>query len=164
MSINRAILVGNVGSDPEIRSTQGGDKVATFRIATSETWKDKATGERKEATEWHTIVVFNQNIVPVVEQYVVKGSKVGIEGSIKTRKWQDRDNVDRYSTEIVIGRFDGRLSLEGSAPGAKRDEHGYGTSRDKPPSDYGAAKGGAAAGGSRAPAGGTNHLDDDIPF
>lgn len=163
MSINRAILVGNVGSDPEIRSTGGGDKVATFRIATSETWKDKVSGERKEATEWHTIVVFNQNIVPVVEQYVVKGSKVGIEGAIKTRKWQDRDNVDRYSTEIVIGRFDGRLSLEGSPQGAKRDEHSYGTNRDKPPGDYGAAKGGAATGASRAPAGGAS-LDDDIPF
>ena len=158
MSINRAILVGNVGSDPEIRTTQGGDKVATFRIATSETWKDKATGDRKEATEWHTIVVFNQNIVPVVEQYVAKGSKVGIEGAIKTRKWQDRDNNDRYSTEIVIGRFDGRLSLEGSPQGAKRDEQSYGTQRDKP-SGYAAAKG---SGASATPP--SNHLDDDIPF
>lgn len=158
MSINRAILVGNVGSDPEIRTTQGGDKVATFRIATSETWKDKATGDRKEATEWHTIVVFNQNIVPVVEQYVVKGSKVGIEGAIKTRKWQDRDNNDRCSTEIVIGRFDGKLSLEGSPQGARRDEHSYGTQRDKP-SDYGAAKGGGA---SASPP--SNPLDDNIPF
>lgn len=159
MSINRAILVGNVGSDPEIRSTQGGDRVATFRIATSETWKDKATGDRKEATEWHTIVVFNQNIVPVVEQYVVKGSKVGIEGMIKTRKWQDRDNNDRYSTEIVIGRFDGKLTLEGSPQGAKRDEHSYGSQRDKPAADYGAAKDGGAS----APPP-SNHLDDDIPF
>ena len=161
MSINRAILVGNVGSDPEIRTTQGGDKVATFRIATSETWKDKVTGDRKEATEWHTIVVFNQNIVPVVEQYVVKGSKVGIEGAIKTRKWQDRDNNDRYSTEIVIGRFDGRLSLEGSPQGAKRDEHGYGTQRDKPGADYGAARDGAAPARSAPP---SSALDDDIPF
>lgn len=160
MSINRAILVGNVGSDPEIRDTQSGDRVATFRIATSETWKDKQSGERKEATEWHTIVCFNQNIVPVIESYVVKGSKVGVEGSIKTRKWQDRDNNDRWSTEIVIGRFDGRLSLEGQPQGAKRDEHGYGEARAKPAQDYGAAKSGAPP----AQPASRPHLDDDIPF
>lgn len=121
MSINRAILLGNVGSDPEVRTSQGGDKIATFRIATSETWKDKDTGERREATDWHTIVCFNPNIVTVIERYVTKGSKVSVEGSIKTRKWQDRDGNDRYSTEIVIGRFDGRLGLEGSASGERTD-------------------------------------------
>ncbi len=113
MSINRAILLGNVGKDPDIRSNNSGDCIATFSIATSETWKDKSTGERKEATEWHNIVVFNQNIIPVVESYVKKGTRVSVEGMIKTRKWQDRDGKDRWSTEIVIGRFDGRLSLEG---------------------------------------------------
>jgi len=117
MSINRAILLGNVGKDPEIRSNNSGDPIATFIIATSETWKDKATGERKEATEWHNIVVFNQAIIPVIEGYVKKGTRVSVEGMIKTRKWQDRDGKARWSTEIVIGRFDGRLSLEGQPGG-----------------------------------------------
>lgn len=136
MSINRAILLGNVGKDPEIRSNTSGDRIATFSIATSETWKDKTTGERKEATEWHTIVVFNQNIIPVIEGYVKKGTRVSVEGMIKTRKWQDRDGKDRWSTEIVIGRFDGRLGLEGQPGGnggAKRDEHGYGTQTTRQP-------------------------------
>jgi single-strand DNA-binding protein len=117
MSINRAILLGNVGKDPEIRLNNSGDRIATFNIATSETWKDKSTGERKEATEWHNIVVFNQNIIPVVESYVKKGTRVSVEGMIKTRKWQDRDGKERWSTEIVIGRFDGRLGLEGQPSG-----------------------------------------------
>ena len=123
MSINRAILLGHVGKDPEIRTAQGSDRVATFSLATSESWKDKQTGERKEAPEWHTIVVFNQSLIPTIEQYVKKRSRVAIEGSIKTRKWTDRDGKDRWSTEIVIGRYDGRLSLEGQ-PGAapQRDE------------------------------------------
>lgn len=157
MSINRAILLGNVGKDPEIRSNNSGDRIATFSIATSETWKDKSTGERKEATEWHNIVVFNQNIIPVVESYVKKGTRVSVEGMIKTRKWQDRDGKDRWSTEIVIGRFDGRLSLEGQPSGnggAKRDEHGYGTQRTKDDPRRQA----------QAPADRPSDLDDDIPF
>ncbi len=155
MSINRAILLGNVGKDPEIRSNNSGDRIATFSIATSETWKDKSTGERKEATEWHNIVVFNQNIIPVVESYVNKGTRVSVEGMIKTRKWQDRDGKDRWSTEIVIGRFDGRLSLEGRpSGGAQRDEHGYGTQRTKDDPRTQA----------QAPAGRPSDLDDEIPF
>ncbi len=150
MSINRAILLGNVGRDPEIRHTSGGDKVATFSLATSETWKDKATGERKESTDWHTIVVFNQNIVSVIEQYVTKGSKVSIQGAIKTRKWQSQDGGDRYSTEIVIGRFDGSLGLEGSAGGAKREEHGYGDTRSREPAQQQRST--------------RDDLEDDIPF
>lgn len=154
MSINRAILLGNVGRDPEIRTMGNGDKVATFSIATSERWKDKTSGVQKEATEWHTIVVYNQNLIPVVEQYVKKGTRVGIEGMIKTRKWQAQDGSDRWSTEIVIGRFDGRLSLEGQPQGAKRtDEHGYGTTITKEP---------PASAGARPPLG--KELDDDIPF
>lgn len=159
MSVNRAIIVGNVSADPEIRATHGGDKVATFRMATSETWKDKETGERKEQTEWHTIVCFNQNIVPVIEQYVAKGSKVSVEGSIKTRKWE-KDGVDRYSTEIVIGRFDGRLGLEGQSQGggAQRSEDGYGTTREKPKGNsYG-----EATGKSERRMG--DVIDDEIPF
>ncbi|MCA0404900.1 MAG: single-stranded DNA-binding protein [Proteobacteria bacterium] len=156
MSINRAIILGNVGKDPEIRTSQGGDRVATFSLATSETWKDKNTGERKEATEWHTIVVFNQNIVPVIESYVKKGSRVAIEGQIKTRKWQDKEGKDRWSTEIVIGRFDGRLSLEGQPSGGpQREEHGYGTTRTK--DDPRTMQG-------QPPSGRPADLDDDIPF
>ncbi len=159
MSINRAILLGNVGKDPEIRSNNSGDRIATFSIATSETWKDKSTGERKEATEWHNIVVFNQNIIPVVESYVKKGTRVSVEGMIKTRKWQDRDGKDRWSTEIVIGRFDGRLSLEGQPSGngsTQRDEHSYGTQRTKDdPRTRTQAQ---------APAGRPSDLDDEIPF
>ena len=157
MSINRAILLGNVGNDPEIRSNNSGDPIATFIIATSETWKDKATGERKEATEWHNIVVFNQAIIPVIEGYVKKGTRVSVEGMIKTRKWQDRDGKARWSTEIVIGRFDGRLSLEGQPggnSGAQRDEHGYDTQRTK---DDPRTQG-------QSPGGRPSDLDDDVPF
>lgn len=157
MSINRAILLGNVGRDPEIRTSQGGDRVATFSIATSESWKDKTTGEKKEVTEWHTIVVFNQNIVSVVESYVKKGSRVAIEGMIKTRKWQDKEGKDRWSTEIVIGRFDGRLSLEGQPTGAApREEHGYGTTRTKDDP--------RTMQGSQPQPDRPRDFDDDIPF
>lgn len=163
MSMNRAILLGNVGRDPEIRTTNSGDRIASFSLATSETWKDKTTGERKETTDWHNIVCFNQNLIPIIEQYVKKGSKVLIEGAIKTRKWQDRDGSDRYTTEIVIGRFDGRLGLEGSPRGIERDEHGYGTTRDRQPRDQQddprQSMGASPARGRLA-----DQLDDDIPF
>lgn len=150
MSINICILLGNVGRDPEIRTLNSGDKVANFSIATSESWRDKQTGERKEKTEWHNISVFNQNIVKVVEQYVKKGSKVGIQGKITTRKWQDKDGNDRYTTEIVIENFNGRLTLEGG----KSDGDGEAKER---PAQSSAPKGGG--GGSLA-----SQLDDDIPF
>jgi single-strand DNA-binding protein len=153
MSINRVILLGNVGADPEIRSTQTGDKIATFRIATSETWKDKNTGERKEQTEWHTIVVFNQAIVKVVENYVHKGSKVGVEGSLATRKWTDRNNVERYSTEILIKNFDGKLTLESPPKDSARDPSSYGTTRTR---DDGPSK--PAQSSTRG------ELDDEAPF
>jgi len=163
MSINRAIILGNVGKDPEFRSTQSGEEVATFSVATSETWKDKATGDRKESTEWHNIVVFNQGLVKIIRDYVRKGSRVAIEGKIKTRKWQDRDGHDRWSTEIVLGRFDGTLSLEGSPQGAKRDEHGYGTTGTKSTGNaYAAAKNGEPA--QQQSGNNLNDLDDDIPF
>jgi single-strand DNA-binding protein len=156
MSINRAILMGNVGADPEIRSTGTGDRIATLRLATSETWKDKATGERKEATEWHTVVIFNDNVVGVVERFVKKGSRIAVEGMIKHRKWQDKTGADRWSTEIVIGRFDGQLSLEGDPKGsrtASREERGYGDVKSR------GAEPGRSSSGSRAA-----DLDDDIPF
>jgi single-strand DNA-binding protein len=152
MSINLAILLGNVGRDPEVRYTQSGDPVATFSIATSETWKDKNTGERKESTEWHTIVVFNPNLAKIVQEYVKKGARVAVEGKIKTRKWTQNDGSDRYTTEIVIGRFDGKLSLEGKpSGGAQRSEEGYGSTKTR---DNG-------GGGSKSH---EKDIDDEIPF
>ena len=115
--MNIVILIGNVGRDPQVRTTQYGDKVASFSLATSERWKDKATGERKEHTDWHQIVCWNENIVGVIEQYVAKGSKVSVRGKLQTRKYQDTEGNDRYTTEVVIGRFDGALGLEGDAGG-----------------------------------------------
>jgi single-strand DNA-binding protein len=153
MSANRAILLGNVGKDPEIRSAQSGDRIASFSLATSEQWKDKSTGEKKEATEWHNVVVFNQNLIPVIEQYVKKGGRVYIEGQIKTRKWQDKEGQNRWSTEIVLGKFDGKLSLEGSPSSQPKaaDEHSYGTTstREAPKS----------SGQTFA-----RDMDDEIPF
>ena len=111
-SVNKVILVGNLGKDPETRHMQNGDKVVSFSLATAETWKDKATGERKEKTEWHNVVIFNENIAKVAEQYCRKGSKVYLEGQLQTRKWQ-KDGVDRYSTEVVLQRFRGELVLLG---------------------------------------------------
>lgn len=110
-SVNKVILVGNLGKDPEIRYMQSGDKIANFSIATSESWTDKQTGERKEATEWHRVVVFDQNIADVVEKYVKKGTKLYIEGQLQTRKWTDQQGQDRYSTEVVLQRFRGTLTM-----------------------------------------------------
>lgn len=110
-SVNKAIILGNVGRDPEIRSTQSGERIANLSIATSESWKDKNSGERKEKTEWHRVSIFNDNLVGVVEKYVRKGSKVYVEGAIQTRKWNDKDGVTKYSTEITLGRFNGQLVL-----------------------------------------------------
>lgn len=110
-SINKVILVGNLGRDPEIRSTQQGSEIANLTVATSETWKDKQTGERKEKTEWHRVVVFNQNLVNVCKAYLSKGRKIYIEGALQTRKWQDQSGQDKYSTEVVLGNFKGELQI-----------------------------------------------------
>lgn len=110
-SLNKAVLIGNVGKDPEIRSTQNSGKIASFTLATSDVWKEKATGERKERTEWHRIVVFNPHLIAVVENYVKKGTKLYLEGAIQTRKWTDKDGGERYSTEIVLQRFRGEIIL-----------------------------------------------------
>lgn len=110
-SVNKVILVGNLGADPEIRSLTSGDRVANLRVATSETWRDKSSGERKEKTEWHRVVIFNDNLVKVAEQYLRKGSKVYIEGSIQTRKWTDQSGVEKFSTEIVLQKFRGELTM-----------------------------------------------------
>jgi len=110
-SVNKVILIGNLGRDPEVRSTQDGGKIVNLNVATSENWKDKNSGERKEKTEWHRVVIFNDRIGDVAERYLKKGSKVYIEGSLQTRKWTDKEGQERYSTEVVIGRFKGELTL-----------------------------------------------------
>lgn len=158
MSLNRVILVGRVGKDPEVRSFNNGGRVANFSLATSERWKDKATGERKEKTEWTNIVVSGDGLVGIVERFVRKGSQIGIEGKLQTRKYQDRDGNDRYVTEVVVSGFGGGLTLLDS----KRDD---GESRGSS-GNYGAAKQGdtSGAGYGGGGGGGFNPLDDDIPF
>src|SRR6201994_1229451 len=158
-SVNKVILVGNLGKDPEIRTLNSGDRVANLRIATSETWRDKASGERKEKTEWHQVVIFNENIVKVAENYLRKGSTVYIEGALQTRKWTDQQGVEKYSTEIVLQKFRGELTMiggrsEGGSAGAGGD-------------DYGSSQG--FSGGGRAQGSGPREsfsadLDDEIPF
>ena len=162
-SVNKVILVGNLGKDPEVRNTQDGSKIVNLTLATSETWNDRASGERKERTEWHRVVVFNDRIGEVVEKYVRKGSKLYVEGAVQTRKWTDQAGVEKYTTEIVIGRFRGELTLldsRASGEGGGAAEGGY-QPRERAPA---AAK----AGGARAPAWeapkGGNDLDDEIPF
>lgn len=118
--VNKVFIVGNLGKDPEIRTTQSGDKIASFSVATSERWKDKQTGEAKEKTEWHRIVVFNQNIVSVVEKYLKKGSKVYVEGQLETRKWTDQQGVDKYTTEIVLRPYRGELTMLDSKGGGQQ--------------------------------------------
>ena len=119
-SVNKVILIGNLGKDPEIRSTQAGDKIVSFSLATSETWNDRLSGERKERTEWHRIVVFNEQIVGVAEKYLRKGAKVYVEGQLQTRKWTDQSGQEKYSTEIVLARFKGEMTMLSSANGAAR--------------------------------------------
>jgi single-strand DNA-binding protein len=131
-SVNKVILIGNVGRDPEVRNTQDGAKIVQFSIATSETWNDRASGERKERTEWHRVVVFNERIGDVVEKYVRKGSKVYVEGSIQTRKWTDQSGQEKFTTEVVIGKFRGELTLldsRGGGEGASGGEGGGGYQR-----------------------------------
>jgi single-strand DNA-binding protein len=173
-SVNKVILVGNLGRDPEVRRLGSGDPVVNLRIATSETWKDKGTGERKEKTEWHSVVIFNENLGRVAEQYLRKGSKVYIEGQLQTRKWQDQSGQEKYTTEIVLQRFRGELTILDSRAGGGAefsDEPGqvsrgggdFGRSgpMEKRPAMAGGG-GGGAGGGSRG--GYSNDLDDDIPF
>lgn len=158
-SVNKVILVGNLGADPEVKSFPSGGRIANLRIATSESWTDRQTNERKERTEWHTVVLDNDNLVRVAEQYLKKGSKVYVEGQLRTRKWQDRDGNDRYTTEVYVGRFRGEMTLldrrEGS--GGFGGEEGH--SRAAP-----AAAGGAVAGGFGPKGGFEDDLDDDVPF
>ncbi len=179
-SVNKVIIIGNLGRDPEVRSFQNGGKVVNLRIATSETWRDRNTGERKERTEWHSVAIFNENIAKVAEQYLKKGSKVYVEGALETRKWQDQSGQDRYTTEVVIRPYRGELTLldgrEGGGGGGGGGDYGGGYD------DYqgGGASGGGYSGGSSgarsggggqgggfgggAPSGGRSDMDDEIPF
>lgn len=189
-SVNKVILIGNVGADPEIRRTQDGKAIANLRIATSEQWRDRNSGERREKTEWHNVVVFNEGLTKVVEQYVKKGAKLYIEGALQTRKWQDQSGNDRYSTEIVLQGFNSTLTmLDGRGEGGG-DRGGYGGGRGGSSDfgggdDFGGGYGGGGGGdydrpraggqsgnqggrgGSQPSSGGGNFsrdLDDDIPF
>ena len=155
-SVNRVIIVGNLGRDPEVRTFQNGGKVVNLRIATSETWRDKQSGERKERTEWHSVAVMNENLAKIAEQYLRKGSTVYIEGQLETRKWQDQTGADRYTTEIVLRPYRGELTLLGGKP----DEGGQSRGADDQRSGYSSGYG---AGG--RPSSGRNDMDgDDIPF
>jgi single-strand DNA-binding protein len=172
-SVNKVILVGNLGADPEVRSFQNGGKVCNIRIATSETWKDRNTGERQERTEWHTVAIFGEGLVGVAERYLRKGSKVYVEGQLRTRKWQDQNGQDRYTTEVVVQGPGSSLTMLDGAPGGGGDRGGdrggYGGGGGQ--RSGGGFGGGSSGGGSSGGFGGGGHggsfgddLDDDIPF
>jgi single-strand DNA-binding protein len=156
-SVNKVILIGNLGADPEIRRTQDGRPIANLRIATSESWRDKNTGERKEKTEWHRVVIFNEGLCKVVEQYVKKGSKVYLEGQLQTRKYTDKDGVEKYSTEVVLQGFNSQLTMLDSRGG------GGGGSADSD-SDFGSQGAMPARKPAMAGAGKRGDMDDEIPF
>jgi len=170
-SVNKVILIGNLGADPEVRHTQDGRAICNLRLATTESWRDKQSGERREKTEWHSIVIFNEQLGKVAQQYLKKGAKVYIEGQLQTRKWQDNAGQDRYTTEIVLQNFTGQLTMLDGKGGATGFNDGGGA-------EYNAGSGGAPRGGQQAPAGKSldkggdsgatrsfdKDLDDEIPF
>ena len=163
-SVNKVILIGNLGRDPEVRTFGNGGKVCNLRIATSETWRDKQSGERREKTEWHSVAIFQEGLVRIAEQYLKKGSKVYIEGQLETRKWQDQSGQDRYSTEVVLRPYRGELTLLDSRGDGGGGGGGYGGGGGdyQDDRDYGGGSGGGDRGGqSRAPA---HDIDDEIPF
>jgi single-strand DNA-binding protein len=167
-SVNKVILVGNLGADPEIRRLNSGEPVVNFRMATTETWRDKNSGDRKERTEWHSVVIFNDNLAKVAEQYLKKGMKVYVEGQLQTRKWQDQSGQDRYTTEVVLQKFRGELQmLDARGQGGEGGQVGYGGGgrgsdfgQSGPNDDYGRGGGANRGGGG----GGSRDLDDEIPF
>src|SRR5580698_4686896 len=161
-SVNKVILIGNLGADPEIRRTQDGRPVANLRLATSESWKDKSTGERKEKTEWHRVVIFNENLCRIAEQYLKKGSKVFIEGALQTRKWQDQSGQDRYSTEVVLQGFNSVLTMLDRAGGGGGSGGDFGG--DESGGDFGSSGPSTSRKPAMAGAGGKGELDDEIPF
>lgn len=152
-SLNKVTLIGNIGKEPEIRTTQDGREIASFPLATSESWKDKSSGEKRERTEWHKVVIFSQPLINIIKNYIHKGSKVYVEGALHSRKWQDQSGVERQTTEIVIQSFNGTVMILDSKGGAKNDEHGYndkdsgGLNNDKPDTPFE-----------------VESLDDEIPF
>jgi single-strand DNA-binding protein len=157
-SVNKVILVGNLGADPEVRRTQDGRPIVNLRVATSDTWRDKATGERREKTEWHRVVIFSEGLAKIAEQYLKKGSKVYLEGALQTRKWQDKDGNDRYSTEVVLQGFNSALTMldraggGGAQPGDDFGSSGPSAARERKPALAGAG------------AGKRDDMDDEIPF
>jgi single-strand DNA-binding protein len=173
-SVNKVILIGNLGKDPEVRSMQNGGKVCNLSVATSESWKDKMSGERKERTEWHRVVIFNENLISVAERFLKKGSKVYLEGQIETRKWSDQAGVEKYSTEVVLRPFRGELTLldsrEGGGGGGYGGGEGYGGggASGGGRSSGGSGSGGQGGGGNYGGGGGFTpsgpDLDDEIPF
>jgi len=163
-SVNKVTLIGNLGKDPEVRSMNSGDKVVNLSIATSESWRDKATGERKEKTEWHRVVIFNEQLAKVAEQYLKKGSTVYIEGQLQTRKWNDKDGAEKYSTEIVLQKFRGELTmLGGRGDGAAASGGSYGGG-ERAMSGGGGGGGAARSGGGGGRSDFSADLDDEIPF
>jgi single-strand DNA-binding protein len=159
-SVNKVILLGNLGRDPEVRTLNSGGKVVNLRIATSETWRDKNSGERQERTEWHSVVIYNENLAKIAEQYLKKGSKVYVEGQLQTRKWQDQSGVEKYTTEVVLQRFRGELTLlDRAGGGGEMGDSDFGRSS--------ALEGGRPAARAPARAGGgslAEEMDDEIPF
>ena len=159
-SVNKVIIVGNLGRDPEVRSFQNGGRVCSLNIATSESWKDKASGERKERTEWHRVSIFNDALVGIAERYLKKGSKVYLEGQLETRKYTDKDGVEKYSTEVVLRPYRGELTLLDGRSGGSSDSAG-GSDMD---SGFGGGNGGGSFGGGQSSGGSRNDMDDEIPF
>ena len=166
-SVNKVILVGNLGRDPEVRHNPEGGKIVTLSVATGESWKDKATGERRDRTEWHRVVVFNDKLAEVAEKYLKKGSKVYLEGQLQTRKWTDQQGQEKYTIEVVLGRFRGELTMLDSRSGGG-DDQGLSESYDSFPSagPSGGSSGGFGSGLSTAPlgSGGSAPLNDEVPF
>lgn len=173
-SVNKVILLGNLGKDPEVRTMQNGSKVCNLRIATSETWKDKQSGERQERTQWHQVVIFNENLIGIAERFLKKGSTVYLEGQLETRKWTDQSGAEKYSTEVVLRQFRGELTLLGGRDGGGMSAGGGGGDFEREPAGGGYGGGGASrggfsgggggGGGGRAPARPADDLDDEIPF
>ena len=175
-SVNKVILIGNLGQDPEVKSFQNGGRIANLRIATSESWKDRQTGERKERTEWHTVVLQSEGLVGVAERYLRKGSKVYIEGQLRTRKWQDQSGNDRYTTEVSVGGIGGVMTMLDGAPGGGGGQRGGGGGDDWGGGGRGGSSGGSgrgsswnqggggSSGGASSGGGFGDDLDDDIPF
>jgi single-strand DNA-binding protein len=156
-SVNKVILIGNLGADPEIRHTQDGRAIANLRVATSESWRDKASGERREKTEWHRVVIFNENLAKIAEQYLKKGSKVYLEGSLQTRKWEDQQGQERYTTEVVLQGFNAQLTM---LDGRQRD--GASDADQRGGGDFG--RSGPFTGGGKGGSSFDKELDDEIPF